>query len=230
MSSPPLDLPEIVVPEQLRTLVESRPWFHRIDLGHGVVTPGVDDSDFKLTWLHLPERFDGESVLDVGAYDGYYSFEAERRGASRVVAADHYCWNAGPGLGDGRGFDIARWALNSRIEKLDITVEELAPETVGTFDVVLFLGVLYHSQDPLRYLRNVYSVTRRLAVIESHTDGADYDRPMMVFYPGDILNGDPSNYWGPNKQCVMAMLREVGFTRVEPVHEVGMRFVVHAYR
>ena len=224
------NLPDDVDPELLRELVFARPWFHRIDLGHGIVTPGVDDTPYKLTWLDLPETFRGQSVLDVGAWDGAFSFEAERRHASRVLATDHFMWNAAFAMGDGRGFDIARWALHSRVEKRDIEVEDISTATVGTFDCVLFLGVLYHSQDPLRYLRNVFSVTRRMAIIETHVDGDDYARPMMVFYPGATLNGDASNFWGPNKSCVVAMLREVGFTRVEVVRELGSRLVVHAFR
>jgi len=138
--------------EQLSQKVFSRPWFHRIDLGGGIVTPGVDNSPSKLQHIHLPEDLTGKSVLDIGAYDGFFSFEAERRGARRVVATDQYCWKL-TGMGDGEGFKIAHDALGSRVEAKLIPVEEISPETVGVFDVVLFLGVLYHAPDPLRYLR-----------------------------------------------------------------------------
>ena len=138
-----------VVTDDFRAKVYARPWFHRIDLGDGIVTPGIDDSPAKLKHIHMPENLAGKSVLDIGAYDGFFSFEAERRGAGRVLATDHYCWTA-TGMGDGEGFQIARRALGSQVEAQLIPVEEISPATVGMFDVVLFLGVLYHSQDPLR--------------------------------------------------------------------------------
>jgi tRNA (mo5U34)-methyltransferase len=212
-------LPAAVDVELLKTLTFSRPWFHQIDLGHGIVTPGVDRSAEKLHYLHFPESFAGKTVLDVGALDGFFSFEAERRGAARVLATDYVCWTqpeAGPGT-DGRGFDIAHWALQSRIDKKVIAVEDISPSSVGMFDVVLFLGVLYHAQDPLHYLRNVASVCSDTLIVETHVDGLDYDRPMMVFYLGSALSGDGSNYWGPNTQCVMDMLRHVGFSQVTEV-------------
>ena len=230
MNPHPLDLPPEVDADLLRRLTFDREWFHRIDLGHGITSPGIDDSPAKLEYLRFPEDLTGREVLDVGAYDGFFSFEAERRGASRVVAADEYCWSIPGGMADGRGFEIAHWALGSKVERRVIAVEDISPETVGMFDVVLFLGVLYHSPDPLRYLRNVYSVCRDLLIMESHIDGQDYERPMMVFYPGDTLAGDPSNFWGPNQACVVAMLEEVGFRRVEKIREYGVRMVFHAYR
>jgi tRNA (mo5U34)-methyltransferase len=223
-------LPEKVEPDLLRQLVFDRDWFHRIDLGYGIVTPGIDDSPFKLAKLGFPDSFAGASVLDIGAYDGFFSFEAERRGADRVVASDSYCWSVPGGMADGRGFDIAHWALGSKVEKRKIAVEDLNAGTVGEFDYVFFLGVLYHSPDPLRYLRNLISVCRGTAIIETHVDGLDYNRPMMVFYPGDTLAGDPSNFWGPNRLCVEEMLGEVGFSSVEFITQYGVRMVFHADR
>lgn len=215
--------------EQLAVKVFSRPWFHRIDLGQGIVTPGIDDSPSKLGIVHMPVDLTGKTVLDIGAYDGFFSFEAERRGAERVLATDHYCWQVG-GMGDGEGFKIAHEALNSRVEAQLIPVEEISPETVGVFDVVLFLGVLYHAPDPLRYLRVVRSVCREMMILETHLDAQDYPRPAMVFYPGATLNNDPTNFWGPNMPCVAEMLKEVGFSRFTffPPWQAA-RVVVHAF-
>jgi len=228
---PDLDLPADVDVELLKELVFSRPWFHTIDLGNGIVTPGIDQSWAKLQLLDFPESLEGKTVLDVGAYDGFFSFEAETRGATRVVAADDYCWShpADP-MTNGEGFDIARWARRSTVEKRWIPVEDIGPETVGMFDVVLFLGVLYHSPDPLGYLRRVHSVCAGTLILETHVDGLDYDRPMMVFYPGDTLNNDASNFFGPNRLCVEAMLREVGFRDVRLVSHHGSRMAFHASR
>jgi tRNA (mo5U34)-methyltransferase len=226
-----LELPEDVDPALLRELTMSREWFHRIDLGHGVVTPGIDDTADKLRRVGLPRSLAGKTLLDIGAYDGFFSFEAERRHAERVVAADHFCWSQPDGsMADGRGFDIAHWALHSQVEKRWVAVEDISPETVGEFDYVLFLGVLYHAPDPLGYLAHAYSVCRDTLILETHVDAMDQARPTMVFYPGDTLGGDPSNHWGPNRQCVVDMLREVGFRSVEEVSFEGTRMTFHAHR
>lgn len=215
--------------DELRARVFSRPWFHRIDLGHGIVTPGVDDSPSKLKFMRIPANLSGKTVLDIGAYDGFFSFEAERRGASRVLATDHYCWQ-GTGMGDGNGFKIAHEALKSRVEAKLVPVEDISPATVGMFDIVLFLGVLYHAPDPLRYLHAARSVCREMLILETHYDALDYPRPAMVFYPGATLNNDPSNFWGPNIRCVAEMLREVGFQNVTIFPQwQPSRGVMHAF-
>lgn len=131
--------------------VNSIHWFHRIELAPGVITPGPDDTPGKIAAAHLPENLSGKTVIDVGAWDGAFSFECERRNAARVLATDHYIWQRLSRA----GFDLAHETLQSRIESQEIRVEDLSPETVGAFDLVLFLGVLYHAQDPMRYLRNV---------------------------------------------------------------------------
>ncbi|HYT90081.1 MAG TPA: class I SAM-dependent methyltransferase [Gemmataceae bacterium] len=223
--------------EQLRKKVAARQWFHTIDLGDGIVTPGCDHSPTKIGYLKLPERLDGRSVLDIGAYDGFFSFECERRGASRVVAADHYCWSYG-GMATKDGFDIARMALGSRVEEAFIPVEEISPQRLGVFDLVLFLGVLYHAPDPLRYLRIVRAVCRGQVILETEIDAEDYPQPAAVFYPGATLNNDASNFWGPNMACVEALLHEAGFRRVERICTFNMvrrgtrpfhRAVFHAF-
>src|ERR671915_2562340 len=83
--------------DELRARVAALPWYHTIDLGNGVVTAGVDDTAHRLAKLDLPKSLAGLTVLDIGAWDGFFSFECERRGASRVVAADYYSWKAGWG-------------------------------------------------------------------------------------------------------------------------------------
>ena len=188
-------------------------WFHRIDLGDGIVTPGVDRTEEKLRFVSLPERMDGLSVLDIAAWDGFFSFEAERRGATRVVAMDWTMWQ-----GDSkRGFDLARWALDSRVEDVHLDVMDLTPERVGTFDVVFFLGVFYHLEDPLGALRRVASVCRQKLIVESLVDKIYSRRPSLAFYPGDTENGDASNWFAPNPPALHEMLGEVGFSRVQTV-------------
>ena len=194
-------------------------WYHTIDLGQGVVTPGVDDTPDRLARLALPASLAGRSVLDVGAWDGFFSFEAERRGASRVVASDSYSWKGGS-WGTKAGFLLAREALRSRVEDVEIDVMDLSPERVGTFDVVFFLGVLYHLRHPLLALERVASVTRELLVLETVVDLVGLGRPAAAFYPGTELNADPTNWWAPNIEGAEAMLRAVGFTSVRTVTPV----------
>src|SRR5436190_23950432 len=80
----------MVEPVSLVDRVHSIPWYHSIDLGNGIVTPGM--SGAPLVDRSAMPDLRGKSVLDIGAWDGYYSFLAERAGASRVVALDHYAW------------------------------------------------------------------------------------------------------------------------------------------
>jgi tRNA (mo5U34)-methyltransferase len=141
-------------------------WWHTIDLGNSIKTPGAHDTQRFVSRLHLPDRLDGKTVLDVGAWDGYYSFECERRGAARVVASDSHVWQGG----FKEGFLLARRALQSKVEDVNIDVLDLSPERVGMFDVVICLGVLYHMKHPLMMLERVASVSDDLLVLETHTD------------------------------------------------------------
>lgn len=199
--------------EELRRRVAEIKWFHTIELGRGVVTPGQDASSAKLAVLGIPEDLRGRSVLDLCAWNGFFSFAAERRGAARVLAVDHFCWN-GPGWGTKDGFDLAREALGSKVEDLEVDVLDVTPENAGRFDVVLFLGVLYHMRHPLLVLEKVAAVTNDLLVLETHVDATCIDRPMMAFYPSGELNGDTTNWCGPNEACVIGMLKAVGFREV----------------
>jgi len=174
----------------------------------------------------MPTRLDGWTVIDVGAWDGFFSFVAEQRGAARVLATDYFCWRNG----GKSGFDLAKRILNSKVEEMLIPVEDLCPSTVGQFDLVLFLGVLYHAENPLLYLRKIYSICRRMAIVETLVDAMDYARPVAVFYPGATQNNDPTTFWGPNQLAVEAMLHEVGFRTVKPVSRYyGNRMVFHAW-
>jgi tRNA (mo5U34)-methyltransferase len=213
----------------LRRAVAGRTWFHTIDLGNGVRTPGHKDTAAEWEYLHLPDLA-GRSVLDVGAYDGFFSFEAERRGAARVVASDHWVWNW-PGS-DARGnFELASRALGSQVQMRDIPVEDIGPDTLGaTFDVVLFLGVLYHAPDPVGYLRRVRSVTTGVAVVETVVDLLDVPIPVAAYYAGAALNGDASNHFGPNPLAVEAMLRDAGFSQITafPPWTVSKEWGIHS--
>jgi tRNA (mo5U34)-methyltransferase len=217
-------------PDDLRAAVAAQGWFHTIDLGHGIVTDGRDESPRKLDWIALPRDLRGRTVLDVGAWDGFFSFECERRGADRVVALDGPAWREpawGPdGFGTRAGFELARRALGSSVEDVELELEDISPSTVGRFDVVLFLGVLYHLKHPWVALERVASVCDGLLILETHADLLDLRRPAMALYPGDEVAGDASNWWGPNLAALKAMLREEGFARVEVVHREPLPYRV----
>lgn len=207
----------------LRYRVAEIQWFHSIDLGNGIITPGMyKDPQRKLIELGFPDNMEGKTVLDVGAWDGFFSFEAERRGAARVLATDSFCWNE-ESWGSKKGFLLAREALQSRVEDKTIDVMDLSPELVGTFDVVLFLGVLYHLRHPLLALEVIASVTRDLLILETETDLVDLRLPAMAYYPDKELNNDPTNWWAPNPAALCAMLKTVGFRRTEIVHHPRSR-------
>jgi tRNA (mo5U34)-methyltransferase len=199
--------------EQLELEVGRHEWFHAMDLGQGVVTPGrIDVARQTLPRLKLPESLAGKTVLDIGAWDGFFSFEAERRGAQRVLATDSHAWYTRK-----PAFELARRALGSRVEDYDIDVMDLSPERIGTFDVVLFLGVLYHLRHPMLALEKVRSVCAGQLILETVTDLVWTRYPVMRFYPGSELAGDASNWFGPNPAAIVGMLKAVGFSRVEIV-------------
>src|SRR2546428_4633883 len=180
--------------ERLRQEVaQVHPWYHRIDLGHGIITPGFDRTEDKLKRLELPKSLDGLTVLDVGAWDGFYSFEAERRGAARVLATDWFSWG-GDGWGTKAGFELARRALASRVEDADINVMDLRADTIGTFDLVLFLGVLYHLRDPVTAIERVASVTGGRLILETEVGLRWLRRPAAEFFPTTELKADPTNW------------------------------------
>lgn len=173
-------------------------WWHSIDLGRGVVTEGTQSPEFlarRVVSLNLPD-LRGKHVLDIGAYDGFYSFEAERRGAARVVALDHYVWSLDlpehikywqdckdkgiapepyqrtphwrPDELPGKlAFDTAHKALSSKVEAIVEDFLKIDVERIGTFDVVFFFGVLYHMENPLEAMKRVGALTKQLAIIET---------------------------------------------------------------
>jgi tRNA (mo5U34)-methyltransferase len=207
--------------DELKNEVAKIRWYHSIDLGNGVVTPGWEkNTASRLPKLLIPDSLQGMTVLDVGAWDGFFSFEAERRGASRVLATDSFMWERGGKA----GFELARRALNSHVEDKTIDVLDLAPETVGVFDLVFFLGILYHLRHPLLALERIFKVTGKQLILETHVDMIWNPRPGMIFYPGAELHRDPTNWWGPNPAAVGAMLKSVGFRTVKLVSWSHSRF------
>ena len=207
--------------DDLKQRVDRIRWWHTIDLGGGVITPGASDNLKTLPKLGLPERLDGKAVLDIGAWDGFFSFETERRGAARVLATDSFAWQT-EGLGAKAGFELAREVLHSKVEDRTIDVLELSPDRVGTFDLVLCLGVLYHMRHPALALERVFSVTGDQLILETHVDLLTIPRPAIALYPHGELDGDPTSWCGPNPAAVEAMLDAAGFRRVKLVSRYSL--------
>lgn len=207
-----MNLPQHHRPTQQE--VDALPWFHQVDFGGGVVSPGRIrlDKIRRMSKLIFDRPITGKTVLDIGCWDGAYSIEAARRGAARVLATDHFVWRSS--WGDRRCFDLARTCLAPEIEVLDVDVPDLSVERVGTFDVVLFLGVFYHLRDPISTLERVAALATEVLVVESRIIAPFSRRPMMRFYPGAELDGDPTNWWAPNRACLDAMLRDLGFRTI----------------
>lgn len=201
--------------EEQRKKLNEVNWYHTIQL-ENVITRGVDSSYKRLELLKLPD-LTNKSVLDIGAWDGFFSFEAERRGANDVLAVDSFVWQ-NKTWGSKSGFNLAREVLRSNVRDLEVEVCDLDPKLVGRFDVVLFLGVLYHLKNPLSALEKIAAVTSNLLVLETHVDLLDLRTPAMRFYPAGELDMDPSNWWGPNIPAIEVMLKEVGFKKIEIIY------------
>jgi len=193
-------------------------WFHRMELRQALETPGWSDpAREKLPYFGLPDRLDRMRVLDIGCAEGFFSFEAERRGAREVVAIDAYPDSV-------RRFNICRAALGAQATAYLCNVYDLAPRTFGTFDLVMCFGVLYHLRHPLLALERIHSVcTGRLLLQTLSTDiPANSDVPYARFYPAGMQSGpqeapmfDPTVFWVPNVACVAAMVTSVGFVDVD---------------
>jgi tRNA (mo5U34)-methyltransferase len=214
--------------QEIRSLVASREWFHSIDLGNGIVTPGSCTPDylkFFMQQVRFPDRFERLRVLDIGAYDGFFSFEAERRGAAHVTAID-----VNPI--DCRCMKIAHEVLESRVEYHHMSVYNLDPGVIGTFDVVFFFGVYYHLRYPLLALDQIWNVVRPggYVLVETHVidkqfvlaDGSTTDLesidprlteiPLYRFYRLNELNPvDYSNWFGGNIEAIRQGLLSAGF-------------------
>jgi tRNA (mo5U34)-methyltransferase len=192
-------------------------WYHRMALPGGVMTDGVSDTSRGLPRLHLPPSLAGKTVLDVGAWDGFYSFEAARRGAAHVLATDSWAWS-GSGWGTKDGFLLARAALGleDRVQDQLVDVMDLSPSRVGgPFDVVLLLGVLYHLTDPVTALARVASVCGDLLVLETETALNWLPFPVARLYPGGDLGEDESNWFAFNVQSLTGLLRRLGFVDIQ---------------
>lgn len=213
------------------------PWFHNMELGGVTTAPEHYLGDYPrmkfARFAHaIPQDLRGKTVLDIGCNAGFYSIEMKRRGADRVVGIDS----------DETYLAQARFA--TRILEVDIELRKLDVYDVSKlgerFDVVLFMGVLYHLRHPLLALDLIHEhVVRDTMVFQSMQRGSHgvahvapdhpfseralFDRPdyPKLHFVEKKYAGDETNWWIPNRACVEAMLRSAGFTIVSnPEEEV----------
>jgi tRNA (mo5U34)-methyltransferase len=210
-----------------RRVAELGQWFHNLDLGGVKTAPDHFLGNYpEVKWQRfassIPDDLTGKSVLDVGCNAGFYSIQMKRRGADRVVGIDM----------DEKYLDQARFA--AKVSGAEIEFRNLSVYRVGElhekFDLVLFMGVLYHLRHPLLALDLLHEhVVGDLLVAQSMLRGSsdsievppDFpfwqselfendEFPRMYFIEKRYAN-DPTNWWIPNRACFEAMLRSAGF-------------------
>jgi tRNA (mo5U34)-methyltransferase len=202
-------------------------WFQTFALAPGIYTPGIArDHGYRLRVLGA-DRFAGRSVLDIGAFDGFYSFLAEVRGARRVVAVDneqYVDWvraRFGVTLAGGAGFRALAGLIASRVEyrRMDaLDVRELGER----FDVALCLGVLHRVTDPIALLQALADVLTPGGeiVLETYGSRLPADAPAIeVHEPGDVYARDDFVYWGFPAEGLRRLGRIVGLDEVEVVDQ-----------
>lgn len=224
-------------------------WYHTVDLGNGLVTPGQYDHRPYLDRYGLPESLEGKTALDLGTASGYFAFELERRGA-RVTATDLPAWydhDFGPKYEIDQSseelksyltepFEIARAARGSQVDKKFINIYDVSPQTVGEHDFVFCGSLLIHLSDPIRALWNVASVTRGKAIIATVIKPDEMERPIaeLVGY----RNAD--SWWEPSRRCLELMTAAAGFAGIEWFDDFRLDYsdgtpgpyhgIIHAYK
>jgi len=228
LAAPVAALPADASPAQraLAGRVAGIAWYHTLDLD-GVITPGFFDHRPHLGRYHLPESLAGKRVLDVATYNGFWAFELERRGAAEVVAVDVRTMRdvdlaprrraqmsaAELDQETGAGFALAHEILGSRVRRETISVYDLSPERLGSFDLVFCGDLLLHLTDPIRALQRIRSVTRGEARL-SEMFVAAFDQSggeKVLGYQGGM---EDFVWWLFSRSAFEAMIRDAGFDDV----------------
>jgi tRNA (mo5U34)-methyltransferase len=199
-------------PESLKRRIDRAPtgWYENFFFSNGVHIPGRSPSSAKLAALGLPNNLTGYTAIDIGAYEGFYSFHLEQRGA-QVMANDWFVWHS-PNDPARQHFDLVYEAVGSKCDVLDCDIGDL-PDT--KWDITLFCGVLYHLEDQIGALRTLRRVTSRVAILETLVDCLDIPGCVSAYYPGSSLNEDHTNQFGPNLESLVALINSAGFTRYQ---------------
>lgn len=185
----------------------------------------------RLRLMQIPADLTGKTVLDIGAWDGYFSFEFERRGAKRVLAIDSFAWDHRPS-GFPRGMEcflLAHEFYGSKVNYQRIDVHDISPETIGTFDLVFCAGVLYHVRHPLRVLEKIRSVTAHQLILETNQliPAVHEHVPLIRFFPGDehcgVVRGHPGGF--PTRTWLTNALQAAGFAHHQVIYTPSFRWL-----
>ena len=203
-------------------------WFHTFALAPGIYTPGIArDHGYRLGVLGK-ERFDGRSVLDVGTFDGFYSFLAEQRGARRIVAVDNEQYVDWVGarfdvsLRPAAGFNAIAELTGSEVEYRQMDAFDVR-QLNETFDVALCFGILHRVTDPVALLQTLADVVEPGGeiVLETYGSRLNADTPAVeVREAGDVYSRDDFVYWGFPAEALRRLGGIVGFGDVEILDEV----------
>jgi tRNA (mo5U34)-methyltransferase len=211
----------------LQQRINAITWCHPLNLGGIETRPQWHVRrrfQRRLKFLQIPQDLTGKSVLDIGAWDGFFSFECERRGASRVLAIDTYSWDT---YGKD-GFLLAHEMLNSKVEHQRCAAENI-DTSLGNFDLVLCLGVFYHLRSPIQVLDRIRKVTTGTLILETHAlvPAVHEKYPLVSFFPGDGLEAGLRYEFSaePTIEALKQMLRAASFTKVDVKHTPSMRWL-----
>jgi len=218
---------------ELADRVARAQWYHTLELAPGLVTPGWLDHRTVVDRVPLPASLAGKRCLDVGTFNGFWAFEMERRGGEVVGidVLDPRGWDwpygsdaaaiaaIGERVTDGDGFEIAKAALASSVQRLDMSVYDLAPDLVGTFDIVYVGSLLVHLREPIRALEAVRSVCTEALIV---VDGIDL--PLTLRHPRQPaarLDGRGRPWWWyPNLAGLARIVEVAGFDIMAPVRRL----------
>ncbi|MHB2023583.1 MAG: class I SAM-dependent methyltransferase [Mycobacteriales bacterium] len=207
-----------------REQAAQRSWYHTIDLGGGLITNGWFDLRPYLHHYGLPERLDGQRVLDVGTWDGFWAFEMERRGAAEIVAIDlddeaMLDWPPRrrppdpPREARGTGFLLAKEILDSSVQRITTSIYHAGPEQLGTFDFVICGSVLGHLRDQFLALERIANLCRgRLLLAEFYDRAAGWLPGSYSRYLAD--REQAVVFWLPSARTWRRMTWSAGFDEV----------------
>src|ERR1700710_3267775 len=196
---------ELISLDDAKALIgKVRRWHHKFEIIPGLVTPGSYDPQDLWNKLRIDNRVSGQRVLDIGASDGFFTLRAAEKGGE-VTAVDFRSK-------DRHGFGVMETLTGRSFAYEHANIFDLDTERLGQFGIVLFLGVLYHLPDMMRAFHKLRALCSGTLFLETHCDNSPSpDFAMARYYKGDSLAGDITNFWSPNRLCVVDMLSDAGF-------------------
>jgi tRNA (mo5U34)-methyltransferase len=184
-----------------------RRWHHKFEILPGLVTPGSYDPEALWSKLQLNSSISGRRVLDIGASDGFFTLRIGELGGD-VTAVDFRSK-------DRHGFGVMETLTGRKFAYEHANIFDLDVDRLGRFDLVLFLGVLYHLPDMMRAFQKLRALCSGTLMVETHCETALSEHIAVArYYKGASLAGDLTNFWSPNRLCVLDMLSDAGFEAV----------------